>query len=540
MSQNVVKIFKLNFDGTFDEIAYANIKEVFTIVNILAIYVTTKKIMYIWIGSNATQALKNHISNIRVLVKEEFPDFRIIRNFTFEMREEPFEFFKNLELNKEELYKLIDYQEKVMLPTLRKIDNLKKTTEILVDSEDYSNAIKNTEEIIKLAEKINDDALLTEQKKLITELTAKSADKTIIDEIEEEAMEIDKNFSNLISTGEFLKAHTIVEEFEKKNSKIYDLSVIKSARELISNEKKIWKKEQARLVKELTKLENDLFLAIKNLEIENAIKIMEKGKSLFSNLINDDIKKKWGKFEHDLQNAKQKAELVNSVEVFIIESEERKANYQFSVLEKEINVLLTKVKKLNITDYQKKLEDLKAKIFSAELEYNKKLAEIDSLEKSINKKQKSNLIDEVLKECQKIIQIGQSINKSEIFEKYSIILEQTKKAIEEREIFEENQNKLKLEVNQLESDLSSSLKVMNLAKLERIIEKSKKILFELVDEEIKKHWVTLEKKYTSARELIENVENLSERGLNALNDRSYGESLKFYEQIINQIQNYNK
>lgn len=540
MSQNVVKIFKLNFDGTFDEISYANIKEVFTIVNILAIYVTTKKIMYIWVGSNATQALKNHISNIRVLVKEEFPDFRIIRNFTFEMREEPFEFFKNLELNKEELYKLIDYQEKVMLPTIRKIDNLKKTTEILVDSEDYSNAIKNTEEIIKLAEKINDDALLTEQKKLITELTAKSADKTIIDEIEEEAIEIDKNFSKLTSTGEFLKAHTIVEEFKKKNSKIYDLSVIKSARELISNEKKIWKKVQARLVKELTKLENDLFLAIKNLEIENAIKIMEKGKSLFSNLINDDIKKKWGKFEHDLQNAKQKAELVNSVEVFIIESEERKVNYQFSVLEKEINVLLTKVKKLNITDYQKKLEDLKAKIFSAELEYNKKLAEIDSLEKSINKKQKSNLIDEVLKECQKIIQIGQSINKSEIFEKYSIILEQTKKSIEEREIFEENQNKLKLEVNQLENDLSSSLKVMNLAKLERIIEKSKKILFELVDEEIKKHWVTLEKKYTSARELIENVENLSERGLNALNDRSYGESLKFYEQIINQIQNYNK
>ncbi len=125
MSQNVVKIFKLNFDGSFDEIAYANIKEVFTIVNILAIYVTTKKIMYVWIGGNATQALKNHISNIRVLVKEEFPDFRIIRNFTFEMREETIEFFKNLELNKEELYKLIDYQEKVMLPTLKKIASLK-------------------------------------------------------------------------------------------------------------------------------------------------------------------------------------------------------------------------------------------------------------------------------------------------------------------------------------------------------------------------------------------------------------------------------
>ena len=46
MSQNIINIFKLNFDGSFDEIAYENIKEVFTIVNILAIYITSKKIMY--------------------------------------------------------------------------------------------------------------------------------------------------------------------------------------------------------------------------------------------------------------------------------------------------------------------------------------------------------------------------------------------------------------------------------------------------------------------------------------------------------------
>ncbi|MHA1986552.1 MAG: hypothetical protein ACW98D_07935, partial [Promethearchaeota archaeon] len=293
MSQNVVKIFKLNFDGSFDEIAYENIKEVFTIVNILAIYVTTKKIMYIWIGLNASQALKNHISNIRVRVKEEFPDFRIIRNFTFDMRGEPFDFFKNLDLDKEELYKLIDYQEKVMLPTLRKIKNLKNVIEKLVDSEEYDAAINNSEEIIKLAEKINDDALIKEQKRSIAELIAKNAGKVVIDEIETETIEIDKKLSKLITSKEFLKAHKIVQEFEKKNSEKYDLSLITSASELISKEKKIWKKEQVRLVKELTKLENDLFLAIKNLEIENAILIMDRGKSLFPNLINDEIKKNW-------------------------------------------------------------------------------------------------------------------------------------------------------------------------------------------------------------------------------------------------------
>lgn len=540
MSQNVVKIFKLNFDGTFDEIAYENIKEVFTIVNILAIYVITKKIMYVWIGSNAAQALKNHISNIRVLVKEEFPDFRIIRNFTFEMREEPFEFFKNLDFSKEELYKLIDYQEKVMLPILKKIESLKKKTEKLVDSEDYNNAIKNSEEITKLAKKINDNALITEQKRFITELTAKSADKAIIDEIKEESIETDKIFSKLIATEEFLKAHKIIEEFEKKNSKKYDLSVIRSATDIISKEKKIWKKEQERLVKELTNLENDLFLAFKNFEIENAIKIMERGKSLFSNLINDEIKKKWGKFNDDLQKAKQKAELVKSIDVFIIKSEEMKTNFQFSALKNEINTFLTKIQKFNIPNYQKKVEDLKAQIISAEEEYIKKLAEIDELEKLINNNQESNLIDDMLRDCQKIIQIAQSINKSGIIEKYSTILEQTEKSSEERRIFEEKQKKLRSELEQLENDLASSLRIMDLTKLGQILEKSEMLLIELVDEEIKKNWVAFEKKYISTRDLIVSVEKLSKSGLNALNNRSYRESLDFYEQIINQIQIYNK
>jgi hypothetical protein len=456
------------------------------------------------------------------------------------MREEPFEFFKNLELNKEDLYKLIDYQEKVMLPTLKKIKNLKKTLPKLVDSEEYSNAIKISEEIVKLAKEINDDALQIEQKRLISELTAKGADKEIINELEEVAMGVDKEFSNLIKTEEFLKAHIIVEEFEKIYNKKYDLSLINSARELISKEKKIWKKEQERLIKELTKLENDFFLAIKNLEIENAIKILERGKSLFQNLIDDEVKKKWDQFDDKLQIAKQKAELVKVIDVFIKKSEEMKVNYQFKALKNEINTLLTKVQKLNITDYQKKLEDLKTDIVSAEEGYNKKLAEIENLEKEIKKNQKSNLIDDVVRDCQKIIQIAQSINKTEVIEKYSIALEQTEKTIEEIKIFEEKQEKLRNELEQLEKNMVSLLKTMDLAKLGQILEKSKMLLIELVDEEIKKNWVVLEKKHISARDLIVNVENLSKSGLNSLNDKSYRESLDFYEQIINQIQSYNK
>jgi hypothetical protein len=66
------------------------------------------------------------------------------------------------------------------------------------------------------------------------------------------------------------------------------------------------------------------------------------------------------------------------------------------------------------------------------------------------------------------------------------------------------------------------------------------LLIEIIDEKIKKTWLDFEIKYKSARKLIENVEMLSNRGLSALDNRSYRKSLDIYEEIINQLQNYSK
>lgn len=540
MSETGLKIFKLNFDGSFNEISYENIKDVFTIVNILAIYVSQKKTMYIWIGRNATQALKNHISNIRVLVKEEFPDFRIIRNFTFEMRDEPFEFFQNLNISKEELYKIIDYQEKVMLPTLKKIDTLKTKLESLIDTEDYANAIKTSEEIIVLANQIDDNAVLTEQKRLITEIKLKNEDKQIIDEISEKTSTVDKEFSKLIEAKEFLKAHQLVEEFEKSFSTTYDLSAIPIAKDLLSREKKIWKKEQDRLIKALNKLENDLFLALRNLEIETALNLMERGKTLFLNLINDEVKLKWKGFETNLQTAKQKVELIKVCDNFIIEYVKLKEKFQFNTITTNLSNLLKKVQKLKISDYKKKLEDIKKEINSAEDSYHKKLVEIAELEKKIKSNQKNNLLDDTLKNCQSIIKLVKSINKLDLEEKYSAILIQTEEAIENKRIFEEKQENFKEELTQLEKVFGSSLKRMDIAKTGEIIEKSKIFLVELVDDKTKEKWNALEKKFKLTKNLIQNVENLSRNGITALESKSYKDSLNNYEQIINLIQGYTK
>ncbi|MFX0083657.1 MAG: hypothetical protein ACFE94_18055 [Candidatus Hodarchaeota archaeon] len=540
MSETGFKIFKLNFDGSFDEVSYENIKDVFTIVNILAIYISQKKTMYIWIGSNATQALKNHISNIRVLVKEEFPDFRIIRNFTFEMREEPFEFFKNLNISKEELYKIIDYQEKIMLPALRKIDSLRTKLEDHIGSEDYVNAIKTSEEIMVLANKIEDNAVLTEQKRLIIDIKSKNEDKKIVDKLLENASSVEEEFSKLIESKQFLKAHQLVEEFEKKFSSTYDLSQIPTVEELLSREKKIWKNEQDRLIKVLNKLETDLFLALKNLEIEKANNIMGKGKVFLLDLINDDVKLKWEGFENEIQTTKQKAELINVCDDFINEYAKLKEDFQFNTITRKLNELLKRVQNLEILGYKKKLEDIKKEINVAEESYNKKLAEIAELEKKIKSTQKNNLIDETLRNCQSILKLIKSINKSDLEERYSLILSQTEEVIENRRIFEEKQKSLKKELNQLNKEIHTSLKCMDIAKAGEIIIKSKFFLSELVDDKIKENWNKLEKNFYTAKDLVHNVENLGREGILALESKSYKECLIKYEEIISLIQGYNK
>ncbi|MFX1346262.1 MAG: hypothetical protein ACFFAI_14210 [Promethearchaeota archaeon] len=540
MSETGLKIFKLNFDGSFDEISYENIKDVFTIVNILAIYLSQKKTMYIWIGRNATQALKNHISNIRVLLKEEFPEFRILRNFTFEMRDEQFEFFNNLNITKEELYEIIDYQEKVMLPTLKEIDSLKSQLEKFIESEDFTNAIKASEEIIILAKIIEDDAVLTEQNRLIVEIKSKYEDKVIIDEISEKVPTLDKEFTRLIEEKEYLKAHQLIEEFEIKFRDKYDLSLIPIVKELLSKEKKIWKEEQDRLTKLLNKLETNLYLALKNLDIEKAENLIEKGKSLFSNLLNNEIKLKWGGFETEIHTAKQKVDLIGVCDNFLKSYTELRENFQFKSIYTEINNLLKKVQDLDIPDYEKKLENVRKEVNSAEESYKKKLLEIAELEKKIKSNQKNNLIDDTLRDCQNILKLIKSIKKSDLEEYYTTILNETEEAIEKRRIFEEKQENLKKELTQLNKEINDSLKKMDVEKAGDVIVKSKIFLAELVDNKVKENWNKLEKNYNLAKGIIQNVETLSNDGILALESKSYNDCLKKYEEIVSLIQGYNK
>ncbi len=538
MVENVIKTFKLNYDGTFDEIDYEHIKDVFTIVNILAIYIQKIKTMYIWIGRNATQALKNHVAQIRVLLKEEFPQFRIIRNYTFDMRSETYEFFKNLDITKDELYEIINYQEKTILPILEKIEELKENSEKSIESEQYNNAIELLKEIIGLAEKIQDDALVTEQKRLISELTEKFENQQIFSEIEQETTRVEKEYYAFIKAKRILNAHELVEAFIKKYETVYDLSLIPSAKELILKEKRKWIAEQEKIVNDLSRLEKDLKSSLESLDISKTTEIYEKGLNLISNLIEEKIKNKWKGFSNNIQEAKNKLEFIKKFDNFSGKIIKLKEIHQYNELKSRIDVLIKQVEQIDLPEYRGKLDVLNKEVDSAEKTYNKILEEIGNLEKEIIDNQKNNRFENNIRECDKIIKLANSIKNLEIAENYSKILEKTKEQIKNRKEFEEKQRLLKEELTKLEKRFTASMKTMEIKNINEILEKGKEFLNDLVDDEIREKWDNFKAKFHSAKQLLENIEILSKNGMDALNIGSYPDSLDFFEQIIHQLQEY--
>ena len=175
---------------------------------------------------------------------------------------------------------------------------------------------------------------------------------------------------------------------------------------------------------------------------------------------------------------------------------------------------------------------------SAEQSYNNINSEIIELENKIKNNRKNNHLDDVVKDCDKLITLANSIEKTELVENYNKILELTKRKIKEIQEFEEKQRKLNAELSKLEGNFKLSLKAMDIKKLNDILENGSMFLSEIVEDDIKKKWVDFKAKFTSAKQLLENIEELSKNGMEALNKGSSLDSLEFFEQIILQIQEY--
>ena len=427
-----LKIFKLDYSGSFDEISIENaqIIDFFTLIDILAIYVPIQKRMYIWVGKNATQSLRSYIPDVRMRFSEKLPELKILRNITIESGSEPSDFFQFINFNWDQLKAHIKEQEVKLEPIIREITSSKRKLADAVKQEDYGEGIKISENIIQLAKEINDKALEKEQEDLIKDLKEKSKIKSSVENVEGEAHEIKIKFDTLIKTNkpeDIVEAHSIVEQFKKKYQESVDLTKIHTPNDLITKDKNIWfsfTREQQEISKEINQLKENLNRAMEKLEITNVEVTMTRAKDLLLRTVDEEIKKEWSEIDSRYLDWKRKNVTIAKIEESIEESLKLKDNFQFEEAISKLESTIELIQDKEIIEYSKKLQEMRNEILQAEEDYIKIRERIAVLDERIKENRKNNLLDSALINCKNLINLAETIKKPDIVLEFSQKLEE--------------------------------------------------------------------------------------------------------------------
>ncbi len=249
-----IKIFRLNYSGSVEELLLENLLSSFTLFNILTFYIPNQKRMYIWIGKRVSQSLKSHIPQIRVAISREHPELQILRNITIESGLEPPEFLEIIGIEEAILKSNIKALEIKLLPVLSEINRLKSKADKFFILNNYEDAINIAQKIVTLAQGINDNSLEQDQINFIIEARSRARASEILQEIEILCKEATAEFDQLVKDGKYQDAHKLVEEIKKKYGNKYNLSMIPLTQQLLlKDENMVYKLkiEQEPLLKEI-------------------------------------------------------------------------------------------------------------------------------------------------------------------------------------------------------------------------------------------------------------------------------------------------
>ena len=308
MSSNI-KIFKLNYSGSFKEISEENLLLSFTLFDILTFYVPNQRLMYIWIGKKASQSLKKLIPQIRGAISSEYPELKILRNITIESGLEPAEFLGLIGITEEGMKARIKKLEIKLLPILSEINRLKEKVDKYFISENYNMAIDAAQKIVNLAKDIDDDSLEQDQINFINEARARAQASEILHQIENQSKELIKEFNQLVDVEKYREAHNLVKDFKKEYENEYDISSISLAQQLIlKDENMIYslKIEQEKIKKEINEFYNSFKTGPNKGNLKQAKEFFGKIKAEIKNLFDDDVINSLKQFETQYDEVKKK------------------------------------------------------------------------------------------------------------------------------------------------------------------------------------------------------------------------------------------
>ncbi len=191
-------------------------------------------------------------------------------------------------------------------------------------------------------------------------------------------------------------------------------------------------------------------------------------------------------------------------------------------------------KEMNIPIYLEELTEIKNEITALEKDYNKKL---DQLVENLRIHRENNNIDEALKDCDEIIEISNTINRSDLMEKYNQITNRIMKEMiadkEKRESAQDRIRDLEKQIDQNRENknfneaITNCKQVIHIAKsneLIDVIENYNQLLDLLENEQIK-----LDGK---SKELMKELKELDEKIEITLANEQLEESLMYSEKCV--------
>jgi hypothetical protein len=309
-----IKIFRLNYSGSVEELLPENLLSSFTLFNILTFYIPNQKRMYIWIGKRVSQSLKSHIPQIRGAISREHPELQILRNITIESGLEPPEFLEIIGIEEAILKSNIKALEIKLLPVLSEINRLKSKADKFFISNNYEDAINIAQKIVTLAQGINDDSLEQDQINFIIEARSRARASEILQEIEILCKETTMEFVQLVKEEKYQDAHKLVEEIKKKYENKYNLSKIPLTQQLLlKDENMVYKLkiEQEPLLKEIEAFVSSFEKSSNKRNLKVMKDFLERRSNLSQHFLDDKIIKKLKQAKDFYYRTKE--EVVNEV-----------------------------------------------------------------------------------------------------------------------------------------------------------------------------------------------------------------------------------
>ena len=307
MSLNI-RIFRLNYSGSFDEIPEMDLQKQLTLFNIVVFYNPDQKRLYIWIGKRVSQSLRRYIPRLREIITSEYPELRILRNIIIESGSESIEFLNTINLTEIDIKRQIKNLEEKLIPSLSKISKLRETADKNFISEKYHMAIKVAEKILKLANEINDNSLEMDQKNFIFEAKIRINARKIIQDIKKECKVALNEFQNLINTNKIKEAHKVIIMLKKKYQKNPILYSNPDFQDLLLKDEKLLfniRTEQKKIQSQLDSLEVQYKKYLNKNYLEKANRVLKDAKLLLNQLTKVSTSKKWAFLMSNLNEANE-------------------------------------------------------------------------------------------------------------------------------------------------------------------------------------------------------------------------------------------